>query len=114
MAAGVNPVPAASKRFRVTDRVQVEIDCYVAGDVRPDLAAHLLNARGEPLMALTVVPVPNDAATNDPGGVIRPGTLGVRVALPLSSLAVGTYVLRLDARLGDRSVQERSAFRIVP
>ena len=37
-----------------------------------------------------------------------------RVTLPLSSLAPSTYVLRIEAESGGDTVQQRTAFQIVP
>ena len=99
MRAGNDPPPAASRQFRPTDRVWVEVECYAPGEVPATLSARLLNGKGEPLADLSV-PAPVAGKT--------------RLSLPLSSLAPSTYVLRLDARSGDRDVQQRSAFRIVP
>jgi VWFA-related protein len=93
-----DPTPAASRRFRVTDRVVVEVECY-GGDESPTLAARLLNGKGQPLMELTV---PRVAAGK------------TRFNLPLSSLAPSTYVLRIEAQAGAETVQHRTAFQIVP
>lgn len=95
---GQEPPPAASRRFRKTDRVVVEIDCY-AGAEAAAITAQLLNGRGQPLTELQ----PSAAA----GGRLR-------FTLPLSSVPPGTYVLRLGARVGGRDVYQRSAFRVVP
>lgn len=97
IAAGQDPPPAASRRFQVRDRVLVEVECY--GPATPALAARLLNARGERLVDLDVPPLA--------GGKTR-------LTLPVSSLAPGTYVLRLEATAGEEQIQSRAAFRIVP
>ena len=99
MRAGNDPPPAASREFRPTDRVMVEVECYAPGEEAAIVSARLLNGKGEPLADL-IVPPPVEGKT--------------RLVLPLSSLAPSTYVLRLDARSGDRDVQQRSAFRVVP
>jgi VWFA-related protein len=99
MRAGQDPPPAASRQFRPTDRVTVEVECYAPIDAALTLSAQLLNGKGEALTVLTI-PAPVDGKS--------------RFTLPLSSLAPSTYVLRLDARAGDRDVQQRSAFRVVP
>jgi hypothetical protein len=99
MRAGQDPPPAASRQFRPTDRVIVEVECYAPHDAALTLSARLLNGKGEALTELTIPP-PVDGRS--------------RFALPLSSLAPSTYVLRLDARSGERDVQQRSAFRVVP
>jgi VWFA-related protein len=97
-SGGMEPPPTASRRFRKTDRVVVDVDCYAesAGAV---VTAQLLNGRGERLTDL-------DAASVSDGRA--------RVTLPLSSVAPGTYVLRLQARAGDHDAYQRSAFRVVP
>ena len=97
--AGQDPTPAASRRFRRSDRVLIEWNWYAVGDDVPSIAAWLLNARGDPLLELSVSEVTSDRA---------------RLSLPLSSLALGTYVIRLEARAGQHQVEQRWAFQIVP
>ena len=99
MRAGQDPPPAASRQFRPTDRVVVEVECYAPADAGLILSAQLLNGKGEALTELAI-PAPVDGKS--------------RFNLPLSSLAPSTYVLRLNARARDRDVQQRSAFRVVP
>jgi len=94
---GVEPPPAASRDFRKTDRVIVDVECYA--EAAPVFTAELLNGRGERLTDL-------DASTITAGRA--------RVALPLSSVAPGTYVLRLQARAGGHRAVQRSAFRVIP
>ena len=98
LARGDEPAPAASRRFRKTDRVVVDVECYAAGEAAT-VIAELLNGRGERLTRLDVPPVANGRT---------------RVTLPLSSVAPGTYVLRLHASAGAHQVAHRSAFRIIP
>lgn len=97
IAAGTDRAPSATRRFRTTDRVFVEVECYAAGGEAPVVAAQLLNGKGEALVELPVPP-PSNGRT--------------RITLPISSLAPSTYVLRLAARAGDRLVQERVAFLV--
>ena len=99
MRAGQDPAPAASRQFRPTDLVFVEVDCYSPADASATVSALLLNGNGEPLTILAVPPPVGGKA---------------RFSLPLSSLAPSTYVLRLDARTADHDVQQRAAFRVVP
>jgi VWFA-related protein len=99
MRAGQDPPPAASRQFRPTDRVVVEVECYAPADAVLTLSAQLLNGQGK---ALTNLPIPPPIDGKS------------RLNLPLSSLAPSTYVLRVDARAGDKDVQQRSAFRVVP
>jgi VWFA-related protein len=94
---GVAPPPAASRQFRKTDRVVVEVEWYAERE--PALTAQLLNGRGDRLSELNVSRRENGRA---------------RVLLPLSSMAAGTYLLRLQARSGDHETYQRCAFRVVP
>ncbi|MBI4263379.1 MAG: VWA domain-containing protein [Acidobacteria bacterium] len=98
LAAGTDRAPSATRRFRTTDRVVVEVECYAAGADTPSVAAHLLNGKGETLVELPVPPVS--------GGKTR-------LTLPISSLAPSTYVLRLTASAGDSEIQQRVAFQVV-
>lgn len=94
---GAIPAPTASRRFRKTDRVVVDVECYADGQAV--VTAQLLNGRGDRLADLAA----------------SAGTEGrTRFTLPLSSVAPGTYVLRLQARNGDHDAYQRSAFRVVP
>jgi VWFA-related protein len=94
---GAIPSPTASRRFRKTDRVVVDVECYADGQAV--VTAQLLNGRGDRLTDLAA----------------SAGTSGyTRFTLPLSSVAPGTYVLRLQARAGDHDAYQRSAFRVVP
>jgi hypothetical protein len=92
--ADANPV--ASRRFRSSDRVEVEVDCRG----RPaTISARLLNERGSSLVQLAVE---------------RGPTGRNRIRLPMGSLPPSTYVLRVDATDGGGSVQQFAAFRVVP
>jgi VWFA-related protein len=95
---GTDPAPAATRRFRKTDRVIVDVECY-AGGQQATITAQLLNGRGDRLTDL-------DAAQGSNGSA--------RFTLPLANVAVGTYVIRLQAHLGDHEVFQRSAFQVVP
>ena len=97
MARGEEPAPAASRRFRKTDRVVVDVECYAPGAAT--LTAELLNSRGDRLTTLDVPPVAHGRT---------------RVTLPLASVAPGTYVLRLQASAGEHHIAHRSAFRVIP
>jgi hypothetical protein len=96
---GRDPPPTASRRFRQSDRVVVEIECYAPEDQPATVSAQLLNGKGTSLIELGVPPMVAGRT---------------RVVLPLSSLAPSTYVLRIDARAGEHDVQHRAAFQIVP
>jgi VWFA-related protein len=99
MRAGQDPPPAASRQFRRTDRVFVEVECYAPDGASPTVTARLLNGKGERLTDLEI-PAPVDGRS--------------RFTLPVGSLAASTYILRLDASAGGRDVQQRAAFRVVP
>src|SRR5262249_60439386 len=83
------PPPAASRHFRATDLVVVEVECYGGSDGSPAVSARLLNKKGQPLMELRAPPAPAK----------KP-----RVTLPLARLAPRTYVLLLDAPYATQSV----------
>jgi VWFA-related protein len=93
------PTPTASRRFRRTDRVVVEVSAVAAPGATVAVTADLLNADGQVLVEL---PVP----------ALERGT--TRLELPISSLAQATYVLRFTATSGEHEAQQRDAFRIVP
>jgi hypothetical protein len=93
------PTPVASRAFRTTDRVLVEAEVYADAASPVDLTAELLNQAGRSLVTL---PVP--AATNGK----------TRIALPLSSLARSTYVLRIHAKSGSIEARQLAPFQVVP
>jgi VWFA-related protein len=95
---GTEPPPAASRRFRKTDRVVVDVEGYGV-DEPVVVTAQLLNGRGERLADLS--------ASTAPFG-------RTRFTLPLTSVAPGTYVVRLYARAGEHAAYQRAAFRVVP
>jgi VWFA-related protein len=99
MRANASPVPTASRRFRRTDRVQVDLQIVTAPGVDADVTAELLNADGQVLVPL---PVP----------ALEDGT--ARFELPISSLAQSTYILRLRAKAGAYEAEQHDAFRVVP
>lgn len=97
LATANDRAPSAARRFRQSDRVFVDVAWYAADGQMPAMSAHLLNAKGDTLVELPVPP---------------PLSGQVRITVPISSLAPGTYVLRLSARAGDRTVQEQVAFLV--
>ena len=98
LEAGEEPPPAASRRFRKTDRVVVDVECYAPAD-NAAVTAQLLNGRGDPLADLAPAASANGHT---------------RFTLPLTSVALGTYVIRLHARAGEHVAYQRVAFRVVP
>ena len=95
LATDTDRAPSAARRFRHTDRVFVDVGWYAADGQVPEMSAHLLNGNGDTLVELPVAPQANGQ---------------VRIALPISSLAPSTYVLRLSAHAGERVAQEQLAF----
>jgi len=95
--ANADPVPAASPRFRPSERVVVAIDCYSDATEAVVFTVELLNGKGERLRALDVPPA-------------EAGRL--RVAVPVGSLAASTYVLRVRASSGEHTAQQLAAFRV--
>jgi VWFA-related protein len=92
-------VPAASRAFHRTDRVLVEAMCYAAGSEPVDLSVALLEKGGRELAPLGVPALVNGRA---------------RFELPLTSLAPGTYILRVRAAAGDNHAERLTAFRLLP
>jgi len=99
LTSAPDSAPEASRRFRPTDRVLVEIVCYHAGPETADVAAQLLNAGGQTVIALAIPALVEGRA---------------RIEIPVASLAQGTYVFRVQARAGERRAEQLAAFRIVP
>jgi VWFA-related protein len=90
------PVPSASRRFRTTDRVLIEIECRTP---EASITAELVNQHGRRLLDLTVPPL-TDGQT--------------RVTVPLSSLARSVYAVRVRAVRGDHEQRHLVPFQIVP
>lgn len=97
LASNPSPVPAASRVFRATDRVLIEIACSSGCEAAPVLSAELTNAKGERLIELAV-PALVDGKT--------------RVTLPLTSLAPSVYAVRFRAGEGDGHARQVVAFRV--
>lgn len=88
--------PVASRHFRRSDRVDVEVDC----EGRPaTISAQLMNEQGSSLVRLAVEHAPTGRN---------------RIRLPMGSLPPSTYILRIEANDGERTVQQFAAFRVVP
>ena len=93
-----NASPVASTRFGPTDRVLVELETDAGGGGGdPQIKVELLNAKGEVLRGLDVPPLT--------GGRLR-------MPLPVASLANSTYVLKVEATLGEQSAEQWVAFRV--
>lgn len=94
---GDDPPPAATRVLSRTDRVIVAIPCY--GDpCGSGASAALLDAEGQPLVELPAPAFANGA---------------LRLAVPVGSLAPGTYALRITAGSGDVRAEQHVAFRVV-
>lgn len=109
------PPPLASRDFRRTDRVFVDVDCYASavalakadgGDSPPEIVAELLNNSGKVLTTLKAM-----SATI---GVATVTDRAARIEIPIANLAIGSYVLRMKATAGDHHAQQLTAFRVVP
>lgn len=96
LAANPNPVPVASRVFRATDRVQIEIASVHAG-AAPPIAAELTNAQGTRLVELAVPALTEGKA---------------RITLPLTSLAPSLYAVRIRAGEGQHEIRQVVAFRV--
>jgi hypothetical protein len=91
--------PTASRRFARSDRAIVVVDCYSAAGAGPlELDARLLTRDGR---QLAVLPLP----------ALDNGRL--RFELPLGSLGLGTYVVKVHAKQADANAEQLLAFSIV-
>lgn len=106
LQSAANPSPIASRDFRRTDRVFVEVECYGAGEAPPEVVAELLNNSGKVLASLNV--------HSSSVGVSSLADNTTRVEIPMANLAIGSYVLRMKAASGDHKTQQLTAFRVVP
>jgi VWFA-related protein len=97
LEANPNPAPAASNRFRSSERVLMAIECYAPDAASPELNVDLLNAKGDPLRALDIPPLVNGRT---------------RIVVPVASLAPSVYVLRVRVSDGERTVEQMAAFRV--
>jgi len=94
--ADPSPTPAASRQFRRTDRLVIDVP-YVAAVDEPTIRAVLTNRDGKELAPL--------ALAKGPDGVAR-------VALPLASLAPSTYTVRVEVMAGDSDGAQVVAFTV--
>lgn len=99
LRAAVDPPPVATRTFRHTDRVLVELAGVARQGGPPALKVELLGGTGQ---LLAEMPLP--AAT---GG-------RVTFELPVGRIATGTYLLRISATAGDQKAELLEAFKIVP
>jgi VWFA-related protein len=99
LQANANPVPRATRVFRQTDRVFVDLECHTANNASAEAAAELLGADGKPLLSLSVPELKEGKA---------------RLELPIRGLGKGTYLLRIRAHLGANASEQVTAFKVVP
>jgi len=97
--ASASPPPTAANRFRPSERVLVDIECYAPGGAPPDLKVELLSGKGDLLRALEAPPLVDGR---------------LRMTLPVSALAPSIYVLRVQASMGEQTAQQLTAFRVAP
>ncbi|HVG83509.1 MAG TPA: VWA domain-containing protein [Vicinamibacterales bacterium] len=90
------PTPTASRRFRRTDRLVIDVP-YIADAGEPNLGAKLTNRDGKVLAPLTLA--------RGPVGVAR-------VVLPLASLAPSTYTVRVEVNAGNNYGAQVVAFTV--
>ncbi len=100
LQATPDPTPRATRVFRQSDRVFVDVECYTrAGSPTPSLTVQLLSTEGQPLVALDAPPLQSGRA---------------RFELPVRGLGKGTYLVRLRATLGGAQAQQVTAFKVTP
>jgi VWFA-related protein len=100
LAADPNPTPAAHREFRRTQRLLIRFDAFGRRAGALTLGARLLNKQGQKMVDLPVTASGGDGKPNV-------------VDLPLSSLAMGEYLLELSAEAeGVESTTELVAFRV--
>jgi VWFA-related protein len=94
-----DPTPGASRQYSRTDRVLVDIQCRPPKPGDPiDFSAHVQTREGQELATLPTPAIENGRA---------------RFELPVGSFGQGTYILRLQAKVGAEEVQQLVAFRVV-
>ena len=99
LQAASDPAPVATRTFRSTDRVLVDLAAVSGAGQPPVLTVELLGSTGQML-----APIPLPAGT---GG-------RARFELPVSRIAPATYALRITATAGAEKAERLEAFRIVP
>ena len=95
--ANPSPSPTALIRFAATERVLVEIECAAPAASRRRSRSTCSTAKGDLLRTLDAPPLADGR---------------LRMPLPVSSLANGTYILRITATAGEQSAEQWVAFRV--
>ena len=97
--ASPSPAPSAARQFLRSDRVLVAVECYATRqEAAPEVIAHVLTTEGRELTVLPVPPLERGA---------------VRFEVPVGSLGLGTYLLRVRATLGTFHAEQMTAIRVV-
>lgn len=94
--ADSQPTPTATRRFRRTDRLVIDVP-FVTDVGDPTIEAKLTNREGKVLAPLTLA--------NGPDGVAR-------IMLPLASLAPSTYAVRVEVNAGSDAGAQVVAFTV--
>jgi VWFA-related protein len=98
-AAPDTAVPTPKREFRRTDRVLVRTTVNSASELATPVVASLLNRTGAHLVKLQIA--------KDSTGIVQ-------MELPVASLAIGDYILKLEIPDHADSASQHVAFRIVP
>jgi len=94
--ADSQPTPTASRRFRRTDRLIIDVP-FVADVGEPAIEAKLTNREGKVLAPLSLAKGPDGVA---------------RIMLPLASLAPSTYAVRVEVSTGTGGGAQVVAFTV--
>jgi VWFA-related protein len=97
LAASPSPTPAATRHFRRTDQLFIEVEARSSVGEAVVLTAQLTNRAGKVLAPLEV-----PAAVNG----------RVRLQIPMTSLAPSIYVIRFDATAGEHQARQMVAFAV--
>jgi len=93
---GTESMPTVARHFRRTDRLVIDVP-WAASTGPPDVSARLTSRDG---VSLTTLPL----VSNEGGRA--------RIVLPLVNLAPSTYVVRVDATMGDERATQQVAFTV--
>lgn len=93
-----SPVPTASREFSRSDRLLFRFQAYAPGGATPQVTAALLGRGGQQMATLPVSPGQNGAEQID---------------LPLATVPVGEYLVKVEAASGSSKASTLVAFRVV-
>ncbi len=96
--AAESPVPSVTREFSRTEQLLLRFQAYGPGGTAPTVALRLLNSQGKKMADF---PAPNR---------LPDGTFEAQVSL--GPLAPGDYVIEIDAKATDASVQSLVAIRV--